>query len=97
MFWEAIMERLAVLHEILAGRAPSDVFRRIFAADSSMSNSRLGEMLADEFVELDSLAEQLVWRWMGPGKTQGLSDANLDGLLLSIFRDSGYSVPDWSK
>jgi hypothetical protein len=97
MFLEAIMEGLAVLHEILAGHAPSEVFRRIFAADSSMSNIRLGAMLADEFVELDSLAEQLVWRWMGPGKTQGLSDANLDGLLLSIFCDSGYPVPDWTK
>ena len=86
-----------MLHEILAGHAPSGVFRRIFAADSSMNNTRLGEMLSDEFVELDSLAEQLVWRWMGPGKTQGLSDANLDAQLLSIFRDSGYSVRDWSK
>jgi len=86
-----------VLHEILSGRAPSDVFRRIFAADTMMSNVRLGEMLGDEFVELNSEAVQLVWHWMGPGKTQGLSDASLDGLLLPIFRDSGYSVPDWDK
>lgn len=91
------MERLAVLHEILSGRAPSDVFRRIFAADPTMSNIRLGEILGDEFVELNSEAVQLVWHWMGPGKTQGLSDASLDGLLLPIFRDSGYSVPDWNK
>lgn len=91
------MERLAVLHEILSGRAPSDVFRRIFAADPTMCNIRLGEMLSDEFVELNSEAVQLVWHWMGPGKTQGLSDASLDGLLLPIFRDSGYLVPAWNK
>jgi hypothetical protein len=91
------MERLTVLSELLSGCAPSDVFRRIFASDPTMTNIRLGEMLADEFVELNSQAEQLVWHWMGPGKTQGLGDASLDGLLLPIFRVSGYSVPDWNK
>lgn len=86
-----------MLSELLSGSAPSEVFRRMFAADPTMSNIRLGEMLADEFVDLNSKAEQLVWHWMGPGKTQGLSDASLDGLLLPIFRDSGYSVPAWNK
>jgi hypothetical protein len=81
-----------VLGEILFGHAPSVVFRRIFAADPTMNNIRLAEILTDEFIELDSLAMELVWHWMGPDKAQGLSDASLDGQLLSLFRDSGYSV-----
>jgi hypothetical protein len=84
-----------VLREILSGNAPSVVFRRIFASDPTMNNIRLGEMLADEFVELNSEAMQLVWHWMGPGKAQGLSDVNLDGLLLSIFQNSGYAISAW--
>lgn len=81
-----------MLGEILNGHAPSVVFRRVFTADPTMNNIRLAEMLADEFIELDSLAVELVWHWMGPGKTQGLSDASLDAHLLSLFRDSGYAI-----
>lgn len=81
-----------MLGEILNGHAPSVVFRRIFTADPTMNNIRLAEMLADEFLELDSLAMELVWHWMGPGKPQGLRDASLDAQLFSLFRDSGYAI-----
>ncbi|AMP04191.1 hypothetical protein CPter91_1818 [Collimonas pratensis] len=47
-------------------------------------------MVSDEFVELDSLAQQLVWHWKGPGKNHELSDESLDAELLTMLKEAGY-------
>lgn len=79
-----------MLKEILKGEPPSKVFRCLIEADPSIGNIRLGELLSDEFVNLSGEAQQLVWHWKGPGKSQGLSDADLDALLLDLLRKAGY-------
>jgi hypothetical protein len=57
-----------------------------------MDNYRLAEMLADEYVDLSGEAVQLVWHWRSPKKEQGLSDENLDALLVPLFLDAGYGI-----
>jgi hypothetical protein len=79
-----------MFESILKGVLPSAVFRKLIEADPSIGNIRLGELLSDEFVELSSEAEQLIWHWKGPGKDQGLSDENLDALLLNLLKDAKY-------
>lgn len=79
-----------MFESIMHGEKPSAVFRRLIDTDQSISNIRLAEMLSNEFVELSSAAEQLIWHWQGPGKTQGLSDENLDSLLLNLFKEANY-------
>ncbi|MBR7632640.1 hypothetical protein [Janthinobacterium lividum] len=75
---------------IIQGEMPSAVFKKLIETDPSIGNIRLGEMISDEFIELSSEAEQLIWHWKGPGKSQGLSDENLDALLLDLFRKADY-------
>ena len=79
-----------MFESIIHGEKPSSVFRRLIAADPDIGNIRLGEMVSDEFVELSSEAEQLIWHWQGPGKAQGLSDDNLDALLLGLLKKANY-------
>lgn len=79
-----------MLEEILKGESPSKVFRRLIEMDPSIGNIRLAELLGDEFVNLSGEAPQLVWHWRGPGKDQGLSDADLDALLVNLLRKAGY-------
>lgn len=69
-----------MLESFLAGKAPSRVFRQVFASEPTVDNYRLAEILADEYVELSGEALQLVWHWRGPRKKRGLSDENLDAL-----------------
>ncbi|WP_156440224.1 MULTISPECIES: hypothetical protein [unclassified Burkholderia] len=79
-----------MLEDILRGRAPSEVFRTIIANDPTVGNIGLADLLGDEFVDLSSEAQQLVWHWKGPGKDQGLSDEELDALLTKFLRQAGY-------
>ncbi|WP_211472489.1 hypothetical protein [Collimonas humicola] len=79
-----------MLEAILDGELPTTVFKRLIEADPSIGNIRIGEMVSDEFVELDSLAQQLVWHWKGPGKNHGLSDEGLDAELLKMLKEVGY-------
>jgi hypothetical protein len=79
-----------MLERILQGDLPSSVFKTLIETDSSITNFQIDEMLGNEFIELSSEAIQLVWHWKGPNKTQGLSDENLDALLLQFFKDAGY-------
>ncbi|MBB5448350.1 hypothetical protein HDG38_006998 [Paraburkholderia sp. WSM4177] len=79
-----------MLEDILKGKSPSETFRQVIACDPSIGNIRLGELLSDEFIDLSSEAQQLVWHWKGPGKSQGLCDEDLDALLMKLLREAGY-------
>lgn len=79
-----------MLEDILNGLVPSEVFRTIIKNDPSIGNVRLAELLGDEFINLSSEAQQLVWHWKGPGRNQGLSDADLDALLGRLLSEAGY-------
>lgn len=79
-----------MFEEIRKGKSPSQVFRRLIEADPSLGNIQIGELLSDEFIELSGEAQQLIWHWKGPGKSQGLGDADLDARLLALLRQAGY-------
>lgn len=79
-----------MLERILQGDLPSVIFKKLIDANPSISNIQIGEMLSNQFVELSSEAEQLVWHWKRPGKSQGLSDENLDALIIKLFREASY-------
>lgn len=79
-----------MLERILQGDLPSLVFRRLIDTDPSITNIRIAELLGDEFTELSSEAIQLAWHWKGPNKEQGLSDENLDVLILKLLKEANY-------
>ena len=83
-----------MLKNILGGERPTAAFRHLIAADPAIGNIRLGELLREEFPKLSGEAMQLTWHWQGPGKTQGLSDENLDALLRRLLVDAGYLKDD---
>ena len=89
---ESLTAQMLMLKSILAGQAPSRVFRQVFSSEPAMDNCRLAEMLADEYMGLSGEAVQLVWHWRSPGRTQGLSDENLDALLVPLFLEAGYVI-----
>lgn len=80
-----------MLEGILSGERPSAVFRRLVAADPSIGNIRLSELLREEFPNLTGEAIQLTWHWKGPGKTQGLGDDDLDALIGRLLAEAGYN------
>lgn len=79
-----------MLESILEGESPCQAFRSLIDADSTIGNIRLGEIFSEEFMEVDSLAVQLIWHWKGPGKTQGISDESLNAELLAMLQAAGY-------
>jgi hypothetical protein len=79
-----------MFESIISGEKPSFIFRQIIKEDPAIGNILLGQMFSDEFIELSSEAEKLIWRWKGPGKTDGLSDENLDALLIDLLKLSSY-------
>lgn len=79
-----------MLESILKGESPSAVFRRLIEVDPSITNIRLAEIVREEFGALTGQAQQLIWHWKGPGKSQGLSDKNLDAALQELFVKAGY-------
>jgi len=81
---------MTMLESILEGVSPSEVFRRLVEADPSIGNIRLGEIMWEEFPNLTGEAQQLIWHWKGPGKSQGLADNDLDALLRKLLGQAGY-------
>lgn len=79
-----------MLERILQGDLPSSLFKKLIETNPSITNIQIGEMLSNEFTELSSEAEQLVWHWKGPNKSQGLSDENLDALILKLLKEANY-------
>lgn len=83
-----------MLEDILNGTLPTTIFRNLMQQNPAIGNIQIGEMLADEFVDLDSFAKQLLWHWKGPGKTQGIDDDGLNAELIKLFKEAGYFEMD---
>jgi hypothetical protein len=82
------------MRKILNGSSPSSVFRELAVMDETLTTDRLAEMLIDEFPNLDGEVVVLVWNWTGLGRTNGLNDERLDGLLTDHFRRAGYTLKE---
>ncbi|QDH69920.1 hypothetical protein [Marilutibacter alkalisoli] len=81
-----------MLDRILLGESPTAVFRALIAQNPALSNIDLADMLSDEFPMLTGEAMQLTWHWKAPGKSQGLSDSDLDAGLMNQFAAAGYRL-----
>lgn len=81
-----------MLKNILEGELPSSVFKKMIADNPALTNIDLSNLFANEFISLDSEATPLIWHWQRPGKQQGLSDENIDALLVKMLEESGYLV-----
>ncbi|WP_152622968.1 hypothetical protein [Pseudomonas fluorescens] len=81
-----------MLEGITEGELPCQVFRRLIKVDPTIGNILLSEIFHEEFIEVDSLALQLIWRWRGAGKTEGISDDSLNSKLLFMLKNAGYLV-----
>ncbi|MDU9042722.1 hypothetical protein [Pseudomonas corrugata] len=79
-----------MLEGISEGELPCEVFRKLIKLDPTIGNIRLSEIFHEEFIEVDSLALQLIWRWRGPGKAEGISDESLNSELLFMLKNAGY-------
>ncbi|WP_213939311.1 hypothetical protein [Pseudomonas sp. dw_612] len=79
-----------MLEGINDGKLPCEVFRELINVDATLGNARLSELFHEEFIEVDSLALQLIWHWRGPGKIEGISDESLNAELLAMLKKAGY-------
>ncbi|MEO6678744.1 MAG: hypothetical protein ABIO21_15370 [Pseudomonas sp.] len=79
-----------MLEGINEDKLPCEVFRELISVDSTLGNAQLSELFHEEFLEVDSLALQLIWHWRGPGKTEGISDESLNAELLAMLKRAGY-------
>ncbi|NWE80407.1 hypothetical protein, partial [Pseudomonas yamanorum] len=79
-----------MLEGISEGKMPCQVFRDLIKINPAIGNIRLSEVFHEEFIDVDSLALQLIWHWRGPGKAEGISDESLNAKLLVVLKDAGY-------
>jgi hypothetical protein len=79
-----------MFESILSGEKPTQVFRRIIQSDPSITNSKLSKLFREEFEHLDGFAAQIIWKWKGPEKTQGINDESVDAELIKLLKDANY-------
>jgi hypothetical protein len=79
-----------MLEGILRGELPCQVFRDLIEVDPKLTNIRLSEIFHEKFIDVDSLAMQLIWHWRGAGKSEGVIDESLNTELLVMLKSAGY-------
>lgn len=82
--------KIQMLDEINSGKLPSQIFRNLITVNPLLGNIQIGEIFCDEFLNVSSLAQQIIWHWKGPGKVQGLNDEGLDAELIRLLKEAGY-------
>lgn len=78
------------MNELLDGMSASRLFREILKSDQNLTGRDLSRMVAKRFPEIDGGAIQLIRRWKGVGRAEGISDADLDSGLTHFLREAGY-------
>ncbi|KQV49836.1 hypothetical protein ASD07_29695 [Duganella sp. Root336D2] len=80
------------MNELLNGISASVLFREILKSDHTLTGRDLSRMVAEQFPEIDGGAIQLIRRWDGVGRSEGISDADLDIGLTHFLREAGYLI-----
>jgi hypothetical protein len=83
---------MLMFSSILQGEKPTDVFKKLIAAEPRLSNWELARRFVDYFEEINSEARQAIWHWQRPGGRRGLSDDAVNESLEIMLRDAGYLV-----
>lgn len=77
---------------ILVGVAPTDVFKRMLAAEPELRSLELGQRFILHFERVDGIAMQVITKWQAPGTSRPLSDETVDNWLLDLLRAAGYGI-----
>lgn len=78
------------MNKLAEGMAASQVFREMLSADGSLTGHDLGRRLVEQFPEIDGGAVQLVRRWQGVGRVDGICDADLNIGIAHFLKEAGY-------
>ena len=79
-----------MMNKLADGEAASKIFREMMKADELLTGRDLGRMLVEQFPEIDGGAIQLIRRWEGVGRIDGISDADLDIGIAHFLKEGGY-------
>ncbi len=76
--------------EVLNGVPPSEVLKKFLEDHSGVDNYSLADMFHKEFPALSGDARQIIWHWKSPKESRGLSDENMNALMIRLFKEAGY-------
>jgi hypothetical protein len=79
-----------MMDKLIGSAVASQVFREILSVDQSLTGRDLGRMLVEQFPEIDGGAMQLVRRWKGVGRTDGICDSDLDIGIAHFLKEAGF-------
>ena len=76
---------------IVNGDSPTAVFKRLLLNNPTLSNHDLAWLFVKEFPEVGATANNFIWYWKGPARTDGrFEDALVDAELKKLWRAAGY-------
>lgn len=79
-----------MMNKLVGSAVASQVFHEMLSADGLLTGRDLGRMLVEEFPEIDGGAVQLIRRWKGVGRIDGICDADLDIGIDHFLKEAGY-------
>lgn len=79
-----------MLTDILNGELPSAVFKKLIENNPELTTHDISVLFRNEFGKLDSQAGDIIWHWRRPGRSQGISDSELDSVLIKFFQEASY-------
>lgn len=86
---------MKALKHIEEGVLPTTVFRLMLASRPQLANADLAEAFVSYFHRADrTVSKVAIWNWRRPDGSRigGLSDRDLDELLLTLLGQAGYTV-----
>ncbi|WP_429355124.1 hypothetical protein [Paraburkholderia sp. 32] len=82
------------MDELIKGVVASDLFGEILSSNPTFTSRDLCRLLVDRFPEIDGAAIQLIRRWKGVGRVDGISDADLNIGIAHFLKEAGYLNTD---
>jgi hypothetical protein len=81
------------MDRIIQGYAPTSIFKEMLVGEPSLTNADIARAFFSRFEDVSTEAVQAIWHWKRPGRIHGLSDQELDKILLQYLRGAGYEFP----
>lgn len=85
------------MDDLIKGVPASDLFGRILSSNLAFTGRDLCRLLIERFPAIDGAAVQLVRRWKGVGRADGISDADLNIGIAHFLEEAGYLNNDGSS
>ena len=81
-----------LLTQILDGEPPSIVLNMMLELVNDLDKYTLADIFLEEFDRLDSRVFPVIWKWKSAKSSRGISDQQLDEVVLLLMRSAGYIV-----